>query len=117
LTSYLRYPEIRFPLEIVLLLANALVIVIIPSSSSIKITVMNRLGPLIVTNMIPLFLLEMRHSPLADLLLMSQPELLWAHVMLGAVMIMKIVTLCVLKVSDVVSPQGESHLRWLKKLC
>ncbi len=75
LASFSQYSEIRFPLGIILLLANALVIVTIPGSSSIKTTVMNRLGSLIVTNMTPLFLLETRHSPLTGLL-MSQPELL-----------------------------------------
>lgn len=107
MASYPRYPEIRFPLGIVLLLANALVIVIVPGSSSFKITVMDRLVPLIVTNMIPLLMLGMRHSPLADLLVMSQPELLWAHAMLGAVVIIEIVILCVLELSDVASRQGE----------
>jgi len=110
LASFPRYPEIRFPLGIILLLANALVIVTIPGSSSIKITVMNRLGPLIVTNMIPLFLLGMRHSPLACLLLMSQPELLWAHAMMGVLVTLKIVILCVLQASDVASPEGEWRL-------
>lgn len=68
---------------------------------------MDRLGPLTVTNMTPLFLFAMRHSPLADLLLMSQPELLWAHTMLGVLVIIEIVILCVLQASDVASPKGE----------
>jgi len=117
LTRFPRYSEICFPLEIILLLDNALVIITIPGSSSIRITVMDRLGPLIVANMIPLFLLGMRHSSLADLLLMSQPELLWAHVIMEVLVTLEIVVLCVLQMSDLASPEGEWRLCWLKKLC
>jgi len=105
LVSFPRYSGIRLPCGFILLLANVLVLVV--PGAPVKRAVMDRLGPLIVTNMAPLFLLAMRHSPLASLLLMSQPELLWAHVMLGAVVIMEAVILCVLEVSDVASPQGE----------
>lgn len=106
LISFPRHSSIRLPCGFILLLANVLDLVVVPGTP-VKRAVMDRLGPLIVTNMISLFLLGMRHSPLADLLLMSQPELLWAHAMLGAVVIMEIVILCVLELSDVASRQGE----------
>ncbi len=116
LISFPRHSGIRLPCGFILLLANVLVLVVVPGAP-VKRAVINRLGPLIVTNMAPLFLLAMRHSPLADLLLMSQPELLWAHAMLGAVVIMEVVILCFLELSDVVSPHGKSHLRRLNELC
>lgn len=106
LASFPHYSGIHLPCAFILLLANVLVLIVVPDAP-VKRAVIDRLGPLIVTNMAPLFLLAMRHSPLADLLLMSQPELLCAHAMLGAVVIMEVVILCILEASDVASPKGE----------
>ncbi|KAI9785800.1 MAG: hypothetical protein M1816_008247 [Peltula sp. TS41687] len=84
------YPDIRLACVILLLTSNLVVILIFPAVSTWR-TVLMRSGQLVVVNLIPLFLFSLRHSPLVWFAKTCQPEVLWAHYLLGTLVTVELI--------------------------
>ena len=87
--EFLAHSFLQMPFVLLICGSNLSVLLLYPRPNMLE-TVNSRIGEIILINLIVLLLISSRHSLFNELAAMSQKEVIWAHKILGTILILEV---------------------------